>query len=488
MRHVVWTCTFACLLFTPAISYFAPPVKVKLSSRTALMLTAPPPVEAVSVARSVPAAAPLRHFEWRYLWLAGVVLMGLRLALAFVRLRRLRLLSRPVSWAAPSPHCVDLRESNDVALPITFGLLRPTILVPSSASNWPADRLRVVLDHELAHVRRFDCHTQLLAEAVCCVYWFHPLVWLAAAQYRMERERACDDAVLSRGTKSSDYAEHLLGVVRDAITKGAVAMAISIHSNDLQARLKAVLKPGINRRAVTPKLAMAIAALAVCIAVPIAVIRAQVPASLTAGAEGSVYDASHAVIPHAIIIATGLETHNKEVAYAGADGSFAFQSLPPGRYSVEVRAPGFGVFHQQVMLTPDQSLQLNPTMEIGSTTENIDVLAPRPEAAAGQAHGAPAPQRIRVGGNVQTIKLTYRVPPAYPEHAKENGAQGVVVLQGVVGIDGSLLSLETLSKSVDAELVQAARDAVSQWRYEPTSLNGEKVEVVTTITVNFKLQ
>jgi TonB family protein len=93
-----------------------------------------------------------------------------------------------------------------------------------------------------------------------------------------------------------------------------------------------------------------------------------------------------------------------------------------------------------------------------------------------------------VGGNVQATKLVYRVPPAYPEHAKQNGLQGVVVLQAVIGINGSLLSIQPLSKSVDAELVQAAQDAVSQWRYEPVLLNGHPVEAVTTITVNFRLE
>ena len=63
-----------------------------------------------------------------------------------------------------------------------------------------------------------------------------------------------------------------------------------------------------------------------------------------------------------------------------------------------------------------------------------------------------------------------------------------MVLQGVIGTDGSLLSLQVLSKSVDPELAQAARDAVSQWRYEPTLLNGQPVEVVTSITVNFHLE
>ncbi len=97
------------------------------------------------------------------------------------------------------------------------------------------------------------------------------------------------------------------------------------------------------------------------------------------------------------------------------------------------------------------------------------------------------PQRIRVGGNVQAVKLVYQTKPAYPEHAQQNGIQGSVVLQGVISTTGNLIGVEVLSKAVDPELAQAAVDAASQWRWEPTLLNGEPVEVVTTITVNFHL-
>jgi TonB family protein len=263
-------------------------------------------------------------------------------------------------------------------------------------------------------------------------------------------------------------------------------MAISIHSHNLQERLKAVLTPHVNRRAATPRLAVAIALIAACIIVPIATMRAQSPAG-TGNLAGSVYDASGAVIPHATITVTGLDTHNKDVAYSGADGSYAFHSLPAGRYLIEVQTPGFKLFQQTQAVTDSSNVAFSPRLELGHVSETVDVVGPKPASTNSMAQQR-TPERIRVGGNVQAVKLVYKVPPVYPDHAKQNGIQGAVVLRGIIGKDGSLLSAQVLSNPVDPELAQAARDAVSQWRYEPTKLNGHPVEVLTDITVNFRLE
>jgi len=99
-------------------------------------------------------------------------------------------------------------------VPMTWGWLRPTIWLPGDARTWSDERLRVVFLHELAHVRRGDWAAQMFAHAVCALFWFHPLVWLAAAHLRAEAERACDDCVLLSGVPPADYARHLLDIAR----------------------------------------------------------------------------------------------------------------------------------------------------------------------------------------------------------------------------------------------------------------------------------
>ena len=486
-RHAVWTTAVLCILVLPLMRSVAPAWKIRpaAAARVALAISGNAVDEAPV---SAPAnTAPLPRFDWMFVWYGGTAIACARLLLGFLRLRRIARKAQP--WPAalhPLPANVRLLATRDIDVPLTFGLFRHVILLPESASDWPHDRLRLILAHEIAHVRRRDCLTQLLAKLACAAYWFQPLAWYAAAQLRKERERACDDIVLSHGAKSSDYAEHLLGIIRSIQTQGAsIPMAVSIHSHDLQERLKAVLKPQADRRAASWKLTAAVALIAACVAIPLATMRAQTP-SASADISGAVSDASGAVVPRAKVTAIGLDTHNREVAYTGPVGQYEFRNIPAGRYSIEVRAPGFAVSQKEVLLTAGQPVAVNPVLEIGDVSENVDVVAPQPATAQPQPQGIP--QRIRVGGNVQATKLVYRVPPVYPQHAAETGIHGVVVLQGVISTDGSLLSLASLSKSADAELVQAARDAVSQWRYQPTLLNGEPVEVVTTITVNFKLE
>lgn len=108
----------------------------------------------------------------------------------------------------------------------------------------------------------------------------------------------------------------------------------------------------------------------------------------------------------------------------------------------------------------------------------------------GVVGGAPpppkeAPKRIRVGGNVQQARLIAKPNPVYPPLARQARIQGTVRLQAIIAKDGTIAQLEVVSGH--PLLVQSALDAVRQWRYQPTLLNGEPVEVSTTIDVVFTL-
>ena len=96
-----------------------------------------------------------------------------------------------------------------------------------------------------------------------------------------------------------------------------------------------------------------------------------------------------------------------------------------------------------------------------------------------------APQRIKVGGNVQAAHIIRQVQPEYPPIAKQAHIQGTVVLHAIIAKDGTVQELQLISGH--PLLVRAAMDAVKQWRYQPTTLNTEPVEVDTTINVIFTL-
>jgi beta-lactamase regulating signal transducer with metallopeptidase domain len=96
--------------------------------------------------------------------------------------------------------------------PMTWGFTRAVLLLPHGMPQWPEARQRDVLLHELAHIKRRDHLTQLLAQLACTLHWFNPLAWYAARRMVLEREHACDDFVLNAGVRASDYAQHLLDV------------------------------------------------------------------------------------------------------------------------------------------------------------------------------------------------------------------------------------------------------------------------------------
>jgi len=172
-----------------------------------------------------------------------------------------------------------------VTMPIASGFVHPNILLPDAASQWSSDQLGSVLLHEIAHVKRLDCATQCLAQISCAIYWFNPLVWLAAARIRTERERACDDLVLLLGPAADMYAEHLMDIAhamrgnQSILNIGALAMA---RPSGLRSRVTDILDRSIYRRALSWRLTLIAAIMAAAILLPLSVVRLGTPQSARA--------------------------------------------------------------------------------------------------------------------------------------------------------------------------------------------------------------
>ena len=197
------------------------------------------------------------------LWLSGLLLAALRPLLGLWGIRRLCQGSSPVTHAptlALASECVSvlglartpsLRQAA-VPVPMTWGWRRPIVLLPLGTMVWPEGRLRAVLLHEMAHVRRRDWPGHRLADLACALYWFHPLVWPLARRLRAEGESACDDLVLTSGVAAPDYARHLLEVARAlrpaTVPQVVLAMARTAR---LERRLTMILDPSRPRRALT---------------------------------------------------------------------------------------------------------------------------------------------------------------------------------------------------------------------------------------------
>jgi len=122
---------------------------------------------------------------------------------------------------------------------------------------------------------------------------------------------------------------------------------------------------------------------------------------------------------------------------------------------------------------------------IGGIIGSVPTAAPPPPPQIKEAPKPTGPQRIRVGGNVQQARLVRQPKPVYPPLARQARIQGVVRLTAIIASNGTIQSLQVVSGH--PLLVPSALEAVKQWQYQPTLLNGEPVEVITQIDVNFTL-
>jgi HEAT repeat protein/beta-lactamase regulating signal transducer with metallopeptidase domain len=295
-RHMIWTLALVSVLVLPALTialprwrlplltlkgdasplhaatYQLPAPSSRLPVASSQLQRAPSASAGLTAAPSTEAAPARKPMSWSALaltvWLIGASLILARLAVGVIAVQWMTRRTERVGdapWLAQarslaadlavSPRVVFLR-SEGAAMPMAWGVFRPSVLMPSDADHWPAERLRIVLLHELAHVKRRDCLTHMLAQISCALHWFNPLAWMAARHLRTERERACDDLVLAAGTRGPDYATQLIEIARvmrsgrfPAVLAGAsLAMA---HRSELEGRLMAILDPSVPRSGVS---------------------------------------------------------------------------------------------------------------------------------------------------------------------------------------------------------------------------------------------
>lgn len=346
-RHWVWLMGFAALLLLPLLSATIPgwhilprfaghdapsamevptafgedPMPTAAPARwatesPALEASVPKPHEAQAVAQAPPAvpaavmapvaapaaAAGSRAIPWTawvvLAWLAGSILAIGYVAMGHVSLwllrRRSETLSqgqwpellRQLSETLQLRRAVELLKSPLRTMPMTWGIWRSRLLLPAQAEIWPQEQRRAVLLHELGHVRRWDCLTQLFAQIACALYWFNPLVWFAWRRMQIEREAACDDLVLAAGTRASTYAHHLLQSATATPALHFVGAAIAMaRPSTLEERLRAILDGQRSRRPLTPIGSLATMFLLGAVLIPVAALQGQqasAPAEVTA--------------------------------------------------------------------------------------------------------------------------------------------------------------------------------------------------------------
>lgn len=196
---------------------------------------------------SAPAAqAPV----WTIVWAVGVAVCAVVFAVAYGRCCREFRASFPVEndvtrrWLQSHPlrRTIAIRQSGRISSPLTFGVLRPVILMPKKTDWTDETALRYVLEHEFVHIQRFDVLSKLLLIAAVCVHWFNPLVWVMYVLANRDLELSCDETVLRRfgGDVRAAYARVLIRM--EAARGGFAPLCNHFGKNAIEERITAIMK------------------------------------------------------------------------------------------------------------------------------------------------------------------------------------------------------------------------------------------------------
>ena len=341
---------------------------------------------------------------WPGVWMAVVLVLLARL---FVSAWRLRMLEKRCLPGESAPRLMEalrsaLRESDvisqekpaaareggpllligpDHSVPMVWGIVRQRLLLPADASDWPDEKLRAVLVHELAHLRRRDPFALLLAQLMQAAHWFNPLAWLTVRCLRADQERACDDAVLRQGVPSSSYAQHLLDIARHhrlAPGLGLCSLAMA-RPAPVERRLAAILDPRIKRDSAAPRSFLIALSIAALISTPLSMVAS---AAAKAAVRGRILDRNGIVLAESTDATSrryplkALAAH--VIGYTGRTGPH--DATPTGRSAMERFQNEILSSGRDVTLTLDariQSLAVRAMREGGVTRGAVVVLDPR---------------------------------------------------------------------------------------------------------------
>ena len=450
-------------------------------------------------APATPRAIPVAFGSLAAIWLLGSTFSLAVLGTGLARLAWLTSRGRPArsQWTALAEEIrrehrlrrpIALVESDHPSLLATWGIVRPRIIFPAGADEWSAELVRVILRHEIAHIRRGDWLFQMTGELVRAAYWFNPLAWLACRRLRAESEQACDDEVLAAGIEASDYAAHLVSLARHFSDHRtwfpAPAMA---RRSTLHRRVTAMLNTRLNRT--PPAFAVRLATVALMVAATLVVAAAQASSTYS----GTLYDPSGAVLPGVRVVLTSSDGAARETN-SNASGQFQFKGLAAGTYSLEAQLPGFKSYKRDVNIAGTNVVQ--PIMlELGQVRETINIVdggdsampvvreaSPRPKPACGEP--AANADAVRVGGNIRVPTKVKDVHPVFP--AAMRGKEGDVVLDAVIGTDGFVHDIRV--REGDQVFADAFVAAVTQWRFDATLLNCVAVDTPIMISGHFRPQ
>ncbi len=456
------------------------------------VVTLPPPSAAPAVT-AAPAASPSPagpRVDWEEAGLvvvvAGAVLRVLWLLVGMWRLRRLKTGSLSLEPLPEAIEAARLRTgaeagvcvSEDVGGPVTFGARRPVVLLPPALLEQPYEAQFGIACHEFLHVRRHDWLYTVVEEFAGALVWFHPAVWWLLGQIRLAREQVVDREVVSITEAHEPYVHALLAMGGGRPQLDLAPATLFLRKRHLASRVHSLLKE------VRMSRGRLISSYVLTAAV---VLTAAWLTTVSFPLEASPMMGMQEGYPSPMLARVELFPNLPEPLRSNLRARLAgFQGRP---FTAELREEILKAAQEVDSTARILMMSQSETAE-GTLMSTLIVAAglggPRPVGVADQADFPPSSaKRIPVGRAMQQAKLINQPKPQYPPLARQARIQGTVRFTALIGVDGRVANLVLISGH--PLLVPAAQEAVQQWTYEPTLLNGEPVEVVTQIDVSFSL-
>ena len=195
-----------------------------------------------------PAARPSVSL-WFVIWCGGMVLCVCFFVITYLRCRAEFQTALPVEntditqWLQKQPikRKLSIRQSDRISTPLTYGILRPVILLPKNTDWENVHELRYILSHECVHIKRFDAITKLIATSALCIHWFNPFVWAMYLFFNRDIELSCDERVIRLfGEKSKSTYSHML-IRMEAKKSGLLPLISTFSKNASEERITAIM-------------------------------------------------------------------------------------------------------------------------------------------------------------------------------------------------------------------------------------------------------
>lgn len=450
VRHTIWLLAIASMAALPLLTVLLPEwriIPIDLAPANA--------AESPAYVLSGQAVSSANTFSWLdgvgMVYLLVVTLGLLRLFSSLVRIGSLTARSDAAEalWyelaSASGSRSVTIRKSAHISGPMTWGTLRPVILLPIDAERWSAQDQAMIIRHEMTHVMRADWLTQLVAQLVAVLYWPVPGVRKALKNLSLEAERACDNQVLMNGASQADYAALLVRQARTTSIPSAVALG---SASELAQRVRDIVNNYIDRSG-EYKTQWLLAFIATGLLLPLATVKV---------------NGQHTEELPMFSLRT-IKVVSPESQPEIPSNSIAIPIQRPQRASEAVPEPGYAELLRSTV--SEVSLQLSVTPAPINPIVSEALMMTNPDTPA--------------------IRLLEQIAPEYPETARRKGIEGNVLVEFDINASGRVVNPRVVHSEPGGYFNRAVMTALQAYRFEPARVGGTDM-VLTGLQKQFYFQ